>query len=100
MARELEWRLLLGMPKMGALMEWWRLDESGVRRADVLRPTPRERESGHAVWLLVRGWTAGAVVQALERDVHTIGQWARAFAEGGPKALDFEQSGGSPRVER
>ena len=45
------------------------------------------------------GWMAAAVVEALERDAHTIGQWARAFAEGGPKALVFEQSGGSPALD-
>ena len=59
-------------------------------------PTPRERERWHAVWLLAQGWTAAAVAQALERDAHTVGQLARAFAEGGPKALVFEKSGGSP----
>ncbi len=34
--------------------------------------------------------------KALERDPHTIGRWASAFGEGGPAALIFEQSGGSP----
>ena len=34
----------------------------------------------------------------MDRDAHTIGQWATAFAEGGPKALSFEQSGGSPAL--
>ena len=92
----MEWGLLLGLPKMGALLERWRMDEAEVRRRIYRAPTPRERERWHAVWLLVQGWTAGAVAQALERDAHTIGEWARAFAEGGPKALVFEQSGGSP----
>ena len=55
----------------------------GGAAADV--PRPRERERWHAVWLLAQGWTAAAVARALERDAHTIGQWARAFAEGGPK---------------
>ena len=48
-----------------------------------------------AVWLLAQGWTASAVAEALERDPHTIGRWA-AFGEGGPAALIFEQTGGSP----
>ena len=39
------------------------------------------------------------MAEALERDAHTIGQWARAFAEGGTKALVFEQSGGSPALD-
>ena len=76
------------------------MDEAEVRRRMYRAPTPRERERWHAVWLLVQGWTAGAVAQALERDAHTIGQWAQAFAEGGPKALVFERSGGSPRAGR
>ena len=67
-----------------------------VRRRMYRASTPRERERWHAVWLLAQCWMAAAVAQALERDAHTIGQWARAFAEGGPKALVFEQSGASP----
>ena len=51
------------------------------------------------MWLLVQGWTAEAVGRALDRDAHTIGQWATAFAEGGPRALSFEQSGGPPRAD-
>ena len=43
-----------------------------------------------------QGWTAAATAEALERDPHTIGRWASAFGEGGPAALIFEQSGGSP----
>ena len=46
---------------------------------------------------------AAAVADALERDAHNadfvqIGQWATAFAERGPAALAFEQSGGSPAL--
>ena len=43
-----------------------------------------------------RAWTASATAEALERDPHTIGRWASAFGEGGPAALLFEQTGGSP----
>lgn len=86
----------MGMEEMGALLVRWRMDEAQVRRRMYRAPTPRERERWHAVWLLAQGWTAAAVGRALERDAHTIGQWARAFAEGGPKALVFEQTGGSP----
>ena len=94
--RKAEWGLLLGMQQMGVLLGRWRMDEAEVRRRMYRAPTPRERERWHAVWLLTQGWTAAAVAQALERDAHTIGEWVRAFAEGGPKALVFEQSGGSP----
>jgi transposase len=72
------------------------MDEAEVRRRMYRAPTPRERERWHAIWLLAQGWTAAAVGRALERDAHTIGQWGTAFAEGGPKALVFEQTGGSP----
>ena len=88
------------MEELGALLERWRMDEAEVRRRMYRAPTPRERERWHAVWLLAQGWTAAAVAQALERDAHMIGQWAKAFSEGGPKELVFEQSGGSPRVGR
>ena len=86
----------MGMEEMVALLWQWRLDEGEVRRRMYRAPTPRERERWHAMWLLAQGWTAAAVGRALERDAHTIGQWTRAFAEGGAKALVFEQTGGSP----
>ena len=54
------------MQEMGGLLEQWRIDEAEVRRRMYRAPTPP-----------------------------SIGQWAKAFAEGGPKALGFEQSGGS-----
>ena len=88
------------MPAMGALLEKWRLDEAEVRRRMYRAPTPRERERWDAIWLLAQGWTAAAVGRALERNAPTVGQWAQAFAEGGPKGLAFEQSGGSPRAGR
>ena len=89
----------MGMEEMGALLERWRMDEGEVRRRLYRASTPRERERWHAVWLLAQGWTAVAVAQALERDAHTIGQWAKALSEGGPKGLVFEQTGGSPALD-
>ena len=53
-------------------LEQWEMDAKDLRRRMILAPTPRER------------------------DPHTIGRWASAFGEGGPAALIFEQSGGSP----
>ena len=88
------------MEEMGALLERWRMDEGEVRRRLYRASTPRDRERWHAVRLLAQGWTAAAVAQALERDAHTIGQWAKALSEGGPKGLVFEQTGGSPRAGR
>ncbi len=75
-----EWGLLLGMDEMRPLLEWWRIDEAEVRLRMYRAPTPREWERWHAVRLLVQSWTAAAVAQALERDAHTIGQWAKALA--------------------
>ena len=46
--------------------------------------------------LLAQWWTASATAEGLERDPHTIGRWVAAFGDGGPAALIFEQSGGSP----
>ena len=84
-AREVHWDL-----------EQWEMDAKALRRRMILAPTPRERERWYAVWLLAQGWTATATAEALERDPHTIGRWASAFGEGGPAALIFEQTGGSP----
>ena len=86
----------MGTTEMGTLLERWRMDEAEVRRRMYRALTPRERERWHAIWLLGQGWTATAVGRALDRDAHTIGQWAAMFAEGGPRALSFDQSGGSP----
>ena len=77
-------------------LEQWEMSARDLHRRMILAPTPRERERWHALWLLAQGWTASAVAEALERDPHTIGRWAAAFSEGGPAALIFEQSGGSP----
>jgi transposase len=81
---------------MDGLLERWALDARQVRERMYRAPTARERERWHALWLLARGWSAAQVAEALERDPHTIGEWLAAFGRGGPAALAFEQSGGSP----
>ena len=53
-------------------------------------PNPRERERWHAIWLLLRGWSAAQVADALERDAHTIGDWLDELRQHGPKGLVFE----------
>ena len=88
--------MVLGMRDIVQLLERWQLDVGEVRRRMYLASTPRERERWHALWLLALGWTASAVAEALERDSHTIGMWVTALGTGGPTALAFEQSGGSP----
>ena len=92
--------LVLGMREMQGFLEQWQLDAGDLRRRMYWAPTPRERERWHALWLLVQGWTAVAVAEALGRDAHTIGRWVAVFGEDGPAAMAFEQSGGSPRDRR
>ena len=87
---------MTGVRAMERSLEQWEMGVKDVHRRLILAPTPRERERWHAVWLLAQGWTASATPEALGRDPHTIGRWASAFGEGGPAALIFEQSGGSP----
>ena len=82
---------------VGEFLAPWKVGVKDVHRRAILAPTPRERERWHALWLLTQGWTASATAEAWARDPHTIGRWAAAFGEGGPRALIFEQTGGSPR---
>ena len=84
----------MGVREMERFLEQWQMDARDLRRRLILSPMPGERERWYAMLLLAQGWTATA--KALERDPHTIGRWAAAFGEGGPAALIFEQSGGSP----
>lgn len=81
---------------MQDVLERWQLELREVREQLCQAPTPRERERWHALWLLARGWSAVDVDKALERDPHTIGDWVAAFDQGGPAAVAFEHSGGSP----
>ena len=66
--------MVLGMREMQGFLEQWQLDAGDLRRRMYWAPTPRERERWHALWLLVQGWTAVAVAEALGRDAHTIGR--------------------------
>ena len=84
----------MGVREMERFLEQWQMDARDLCRRLILSSTPRER--WYAMLLLAQGWTASATAEALERDPHTIGRWAAAFGEGGPAALIFEQSGGSP----
>ncbi len=88
--------LVVSVRQIDRFLEQWQMDARDLHRRLILTPAPRERERWHAIWLLAQGWTASGTAQALGRDPHTIGRWAAAFGEGGPAALIFEQSGGSP----
>lgn len=85
-----------GMDDIAALLGRWELAARDVRERMYRAPTPRERERWHALWLLAQGWSANKVADLLERDAHTIGSWLAAFAQDGPAALAFEQTGGAP----
>ena len=84
----------MGAREIDRSLEQWRMGVKDLRRRMILAPTPREW--WYAILLLAQGLTAAATAEALERDPHTIGRWGSAFGEGGPAALIFEQTGGSP----
>src|SRR5262245_31879989 len=87
------------LPRGPAMDDWltrWQLDERQVRDRMYGALTARERERWHVVRLVARGWSAARVAAALERDVHTIGEWLARNRASGPSGLIFEQSGGSP----
>lgn len=84
------------MSEIAVSMERWRMDGKALRERMYRAPTPRERERWHALWLLSQGWTIAKVAEMLERDAHTIAGWLGEYAEKGPEALAFEQSGGAP----
>ena len=86
----------MGVREIDRSLEQWQMGVKDWRRRVILAPTPRERERWYAILLLAQGLTAAATAEALERDPHTIGRWASAFGAGGPAALIFEQTGGSP----
>ena len=89
---------MMSVREIDRSLEQWQMEVKDLRRRMILAPTPRERERErwYAILLLAQGWRASATAAALERDPHTIGRWAAAFGEGGPRALIFEQTGGSP----
>ena len=89
---------MIGVREIDWSLKQWQMGVKDLRRRMILAPTPRERERErwYAILMLAQGLTAAATAEALERDPHTIGRWASAFGEGGPAALIFEQTGGSP----
>ena len=89
-------QVMMGVREIDRWLEQWELRVKDVQRRVILAPTPRERERWYAILLLAQGWTAAPTAEALDRDPHTLGRWATAFGEGGPRALIFEQTGGSP----
>ena len=88
---------MMSVREIDGSLEQWQMGVNDLRRRMILAPTPQEWERWYAILLLAQGLTAAATEEALERDPHTIGRLASAFGEGGPAALIFEQTGGSPR---
>ena len=86
----------MGVREIDRSLEQWQMGVKDLRRRVILARDTRERERWYAILLLAQGLTAAATAEALERDPHTIGRCASAFGEGGPAALIFEQTGGSP----
>ena len=87
---------MMGVRDIDRSLEQWRMGVKDLQQRMILAPTPRERERWYAILMLAQGSTAVATAEVLERDPHTIGRWASAFGAGGPAALIFEQTGGSP----
>ncbi len=85
---------MMGVREINRSLDQWRMEVKDLRRWMILAPTPRER--WYAILLLAQGWTSSVTAQSPERDPHTIGRSASVFGEGGPAALIFEQTGGSP----
>ena len=61
-------------------LEQWQMEVKDLRRPMIPKPTPRERERWHALWLLAQGWTSSTTTtaQALQRYPHTIGPLLQA----------------------
>ena len=92
---------MIGVREMDQHLEQWQMNARDLSRRMILAPTPQGAGTE------VRGSAASPGLDGsrpwrlhLERDPHTIGRWAAAFGEGGPEALIFEQTGGSPRPQR
>ena len=87
--------LVLGMREMQGVLEQWQRDAGDLRRRMYWAPTPG---SGTVACPMAFGprLDCGGGGRGAGRDAHTIGRWVAVFGEGGPGAMAFEQSGGSP----
>ena len=84
---------MMAVREMDRFPGQWQVGIRDLRRRTVMAPTPRERERRQAIRLPAQGWTAAAP----GRDPLTTGRWAPASGQGGPAALIFGPTGGSPR---
>ena len=86
----------MGVREIDRFLEQWQMGIRDLRRRMILAPNASGEGALAGHLAVAQGWTASATAEALERNPHTIGRWAAAFCEGGPRAVIFEQSGGSP----
>ena len=57
---------------------------------------PRTRERLLAIFRIAQGDSAATVCRELQRDHHTVLKWAHDVSSGGPSALVYKHSGGTP----
>ena len=93
----------MGAREIDRFLERWEMNVRDLHRRMILALTPRERERErwHSVWLLAQGWTQwpwhghwGGILTP--SDPFDKLRRASAFGEGGPAALIFEETVGSP----
>ena len=96
----------MGVREMDRFLEQWQMDAKALRRRMILAPAPRERALRQAQGL-ARHLAAGPRLDSGSDGggpgTGPTNNWpfdklrrASAFGEGGPAALIFEQTGGSP----
>ena len=88
----------MGVREIDRFLERWQMDARDLHRRLILAPSPGSWNDGTPSGC----WPKAGRPRPLRRlwDPHTIGRWAAAFGGGGPRALIFEQSRGSPRPRR
>ena len=77
-------------------LEKWSLSLEALTELSVHAPHPRTRERFLALVLLAQGHCAWGLRRILGRDVHTVLKWVHDFNHGGPTALSYRRTGGSP----
>ncbi|MHB1295963.1 MAG: hypothetical protein ACYC4R_13320 [Anaerolineae bacterium] len=71
------------MNDVSALLAHWHLGTDQVREQVYRAATPRERERGHALWLLARDWPASQVAEAVAKVREVLERFFAGLAERG-----------------
>ena len=74
----------------------WSLSLALLGELITLAVHPRTRERLLAIFRIAQGDSAATVCHELQRDHHTVLKWAHDFNSGGPSALVYKHSGGTP----